>query len=366
MKRTSKILALLLLTCTCLGSVDAQANEFDWKVNEIKDFFVEDEAEERQLMNAMKDGSVHYVANTESHLKTKKDGFYTLFTRKIIGNTKIKKTEQFKGNFAKKYKNYFYTCDNIKAFDKSTIAINYKIKKNVATLFIDEYNRKGKQLLKFTDKINLTKKYQYLAIDDIMVKGDKIYYCYRESSRPNKLYIRCINKKANKIKAQKISTITIPNNSSKKYMNAWDRVRLSEGYMYVMQDNVINKYSLKGNLLEKYLLPEGETQVWALNPSYAPMNTDESKYLSMTIKNFCVRNGKVFYCNRDGIYRLFKNKNSTLIYVSENDEFFGSDYGVADICAGDENTFYIMFDHVSKYAPCVVNWAYKLAKYTKK
>ncbi|MBE5928175.1 MAG: hypothetical protein E7267_02200 [Lachnospiraceae bacterium] len=365
MKRTSKILALLLVICTCLGSVDAQANEFDWKVNEIKDFFVEDEAEERQLMNAMKNGSVHYVANTESHLKSKKDGFYTLFTRKTIGNTKIKKTEQFKGNFAKNYKNYFYTCDIIKAFEKSTIAINYKTKKDVATLFIEEYNRKGKQILKITDKINLNKNHYGIAIDDIMVKGEKIYYCYREANRPNKLYIRCINKKENKIKSKKISTITIPNNYSGDYMIALNKTRLAEGYMYVMQANTINKYSLKGKHLEQYLLPEGETEVLSPNPSYTPMNTDESKYLSTTIKHFCVRNGKVFYCNRDGIYRLSNTKNSTLIYASEGDQFFGSDYGVADICAGDENTFYIMFNHISNYTPCVFNWAYRLAKYTK-
>ena len=85
----------------------------------------------------------------------------------------------------------------------------------------------------------------------------------------------------------------------------------------------------------------------------------------MTIDNFCLYKNNVFYCNVNGIYKLTKNKKPKLIYNAKNDNFFAGEYGVKDICAGDNNTFYLMFDNIRNYEVCVYDWAYKLAKYSR-
>ncbi len=200
-----------------------------------------------------------------------------------------------------------------------------------------------------------------------MIDGNKIYYCYNETNKPNIINIRCINKnikKGKKATSKQLTTINIK--SEDEYDYGWSRARLENGNLYVLQSDRINTYSLKGKKTGQYSIPKGNTTLYTEVPDHDSMNNEDTISAGMTIHSFCVRNDELFYCNRNGVYRLSKNKKPKLIYNAKNDIYFGSDYGVADICVGDKNTFCIMFDHISNYDVCVYNWAYKLVKYSKK
>lgn len=170
--------------------------------------------------------------------------------------------------------------------------------------------------------------------------------------------MRCIEKNIKKNeKAKKVCSI-----ANKKRAG---RARLENDNIYVMKSDKIVKCSLNGKKTDIYKLPEGDKKILTEVPDYDSMDPNDTMQAVMTINNFCVNKNNVFYCNVNGIYMLAKNKKPKLIYNAKNDILFAGEYGVVDICAGDNNTFYLMFDSIRNYEVCVYDWAYKLVKYSR-
>lgn len=218
----------------------------------------------------------------------------------------------------KKEKSNIYTCNR-----KS----NYKV-------IVQKRGLKGKIKASYPIRVN-KKEYKITTLNDIMIKGKKMYCVLdvidKKSKKENTL-IQCYDmRKKEVISSKKIK--------EKGYF-FYENNRLL-GY----SDNKINVYTLIGKKLSSKKLPKGETVVIG---HLTHLNNVAYEY---TFKGVDVNNGYIYYCNRNGIYRCNVNGNQefSLIYSGANDSLFNPEYGEERMLEHfkvlDNGDFYMIVDN---------------------
>ena len=206
------------------------------------------------------------------------------------------------------------------------IRYDYKTDKECSIFYIDTVRGK---------KVKNINSFKYRDDDK------SIYYTHIKLSDDENSYVfntRCINKKSKKVKDMRSFKL----DAAKSVLSRENYLKIEKGKIYVLCEKKINVYSLNGNLLYTCKLPDGERTI-RIDYDYSP---EIVNYL--TFNDFSVCGDYVYYCNRNGIYRWnMKGRGGfTLYYNAEGDEYFGSEYGAADICVKDENTIYLMLENI--------------------
>ena len=243
--------------------------------------------------------------------------------------------------------NHNIIFENVVVSDNTAISVDIKQKKYIK---IEEYNKKGKKIFSFKDKPQTKKKSQW-SVKEVWKQNNKIYYVVSESNTANlkkeTLHIRCLDKKNKKI---------ISDNAFK--VERHSNIKHEDGKIYVLTDKNVDMYSNTGKKLNSYRLPEGER-------NYDNVGDVQRNYLEFHEYDVC---GKyIYYCNANGIFRCDakKSNNFELYYDAKDDEFFGKEYGVVDMCFADNNTFYIMLNHCNDFEACMYVTASKIIEYSK-
>ncbi len=320
---------ILIFVCVCIFGNGASAKERKFKKQDTKYIYNENKVQCVYKMYVSNTGKVQYIWAERPTMKH----WYTKFHRESIEGKKIKAIGSFKDNS-------IWHFDDVKVSGDKSLTIRVKGKKERAV--IREYDKKGKKIFTYIDDNEKRSIGPFLkGWDD----GKSIYYTHIKLRYDENLYVfntRCINKKSKKAKDM---------NSFKVDMQDIDEVvlrnfKIEKKKIFVLCNEKINVYSLNGKLLNTFKLPEGERTIRVyIDPP------DVGDYL--TFNHFSVYGDYIYYCNRNGIYRLnMKEKGGfKLYYNAEGDEYFGSEYGAEDICVKDENTIYMMIRDVTAYDP---------------
>ena len=178
-------------------------------------------------------------------------------------------------------------------------------------------NVKGK--VKATYPVKLNKKMKKKAnrwcrIEDIAVKGNKIYYVLKIARKKNDAYY--------------LQSYDIKSQKTKKYKRLkgsdWQDWRFYGNNIYYYANNSkIEQYTLNGKKICSYQLPEGETSITA---HILYLNNVTLEY---NFSGYDVEGRYIYYCNRNGVYRCDTKGNKTfeLIYSGADDLIFNPEYG---------------------------------------
>lgn len=325
---------ILISVCVCIFGNGASAKERKFKKQDTK-YTYNNKMFYVSPMYVINNGKIRYI---RYDYKTDKE--CSIFYIDAVRGKKVKNINSFK------YRDDEYNTDifnDVKVLDNdinlTIMERSYGRKQNVV---IRKYDKKGKKIFTYIDDNEKRSIGPFLkGWDD----GKSIYYTHIKLRYDENLYVfntRCINKKSKKAKDM---------NSFKVDMQDIDEVvlrnfKIEKKKIFVLCNEKINVYSLNGKLLNTFKLPEGERTIRVyIDPP------DVGDYL--TFNHFSVYGDYIYYCNRNGIYRLnMKEKGGfKLYYNAEGDEYFGSEYGAEDICVKDENTIYMMIRDVTAYDP---------------
>ncbi|MBE5937183.1 MAG: hypothetical protein E7265_04035 [Lachnospiraceae bacterium] len=184
------------------------------------------------------------------------------------------------------------------------------------------YNQEGTVISDIYDKTTAKQ------VDDVAIKDNTIYYvCTKKDS----YYLRSIDVKTGDVKFSKKIT---------KKRNVRNKVSIINNRLYVIFNNKINSYSLKGKLAKTYTLPKLKENIIKLS-DYSKKNPVIS-----ICDSICINGKYLYYSNgQKGIYRCPVNnskKGFKLFYDAKKDKRF-KDGLLYDMCILNNKTFYVSF-----------------------
>lgn len=344
MKKQIISVLILGLAFTCAGQCNVNAKGKEFAKQEINYNIGDDET---SFMNVNAKGKVQFTQYNTDPEKDKNDSFYLKLTKKQV---KGKSIETIKNK--KIESDIMDSFTYVKTLDKCTITV-YNDGKYAC---ISEYDNGGKKTFSFKDKVYTTKRCYYFMCD-IWDDNDNIYYVYWseyfDSGKRSGATLRCINKKTKKVK-----TINSFASKNKYYLDS--KVYINDGYVYELTEKKLYAYSIKDRKTKTYTLPEGKKSLYEEG-----VDSEEYKYLKH--HNFTVCGSYIYYCNKNGIYRCNTKKEKVFhkYYDGTKDEYFGHEYGAAEICVKDNNTFYVKFEDSNVYKTCGDKEGIKLVKYSR-
>ena len=338
--KTRTIICIMILI---LSGIFLSPNNVDAKTYKFKNTVI-DSKKYLTLVSTLavnKNGEVQYIDYSSVKKNYNRMIFYT------INKNLAKKT----GSFKVKIKNYRFV-NYTRIIDGKTLTFD---EVDSGVIYIREYDVKGKCVNEFkTQEFPKRSKYFLYLTENIWDDGDNIYYLYQKHKKTGiytPRYILCrVNKKTKKIYRKTIDVIG-------------HHCIFDNGYIYELCEKEINIYSLKGKKLSTVNLPEGETDY--------KVNEGTQDYKNLSTHVLGVRGNFLYYCNKNGVYRcnirnLDKTNKFKLIYEAGNDEFFGNDYKMEEICIKDKDTFFVKVVHTSDLDACADPDDTKFVKYTRK
>lgn len=339
--------------CVCTIGNSAQAKQEDYKIQKYDNVFVEGkEHDEISKMTVTKDGSINYLVEKEFYLEDKKDNYYSNYIVKKVGKSTINNINEVHAFICNDLDVYSNMCSyNMKKVIEDGyvfIGINNNCDNDKVNLYIDRYDKAGKRISRYNDKFK-NKLDGDFHIVDIYADRDNVYYSYYvddHSGKTSKLNVRCITNTV-KLSSKKKSRGKSIGNMKFSLHNQLQMTMTKDG-IYILEQDRIKKYSFKGKQLASYNVPKGNTDV--LTDKIDPDSGD--KYISTArISRFCVNNGKIYYCNRDGIYTISQKGKAKRIITLKNEEVFHDEnFSVWDMCVNSKGEIYTMFGrHILDY-----------------
>lgn len=311
------LLVIVLFVCTCLFVNNSEAKEKKFKRQDMG-YTYSEKRFDVSPMYVTGDGRIQYI--WYRYKTDKNDNSFAEINRDLIEGKGIKTISSIKDPNAR----YYGIFSEVRMLNDKILTSEKKNSKVV----IKEYNENGKKIFTFKDK----NEYSWLRGWD---NGRNIYYTYGSiDHEEDYVYnIRCIKKK-NK-KAGDVGSFKLTVQDLKRQLGR-DEIKIEKEKIYVLCNEKINIYSLKGKMLNTCKLPGGDRDII--------MNEGTEEQYSLTFNHFSVYGDYVYYCNRTGIYRwkTTGKRGFKLYYDANGDEYFGSGYGAADICVSDKDTIYIM------------------------
>lgn len=341
MKKRALLLVMLMLICVSFVSVNnADAKTYKFKKNEINSHIRLSEFSELYVNEK---GRIQYIDYTTHKKNTLDDCWYTKMNCYMLNGKSEKRINSFKVPMNSATE--IYNC--VRIVDEKVITLMEKD----GTIYVDEYDDKGKKVFSFKTKEFTKKNYSYELKNIIWDDGNNIYYIYEYEVNNDYKYKLCkVNKKTKKVERRNLNA------------NSYD-IRFENGYIYELCEKEINIFSLKGKKLSTIMLPEGET--------YYEINVGTDDYVKLSVHEIGVYGDYLFYCNKNGVYRcninnLKKNSKFKLYYDAKGDEYFEQDYEIDELCIKDKDTFCIKVAHSSDFEPCADQDGVKLVKYSRK
>ena len=142
-------------------------------------------------------------------------------------------------------------------------------------------------------------------------------------------------------------------------MDTRENIVLQNNKVYELSDTSINVYSFKGKKLGSYKLPEGKRKLYE-------EGIDKEEYKYMINNSFSVCGDDIYYVNKNGVYKCNTKKGKfQMFYDGAQDDYFGHDYGVEELCVKDKNTFYIRFADAGFHVTCGDSNSIKLIQYSR-
>lgn len=232
----------------------------------------------------------------------------------------------YKGSKAKKIQNiacYDEWVNCVKKIERSNQTVVAGEAKGKGKIRFAMYNKKGKKISSIID--TFTKKDGYtnnMEIEDILVKGSRLYYLYIKDSK--QAHLRCVNVKSGEL----IDDFML------KTKNSVEEMKLYNNRIYVLTEDAVNVYSFKGKKQSSYKLPKG-TNYYSKSGEYVFYNNYD---------DISVSGNYIYFVNENGVYRCsIKNKQGFKLYYDAKDDFNFGQCRVFDICVAGKDKFYIMF-----------------------
>lgn len=187
------------------------------------------------------------------------------------------------------------------------------------------YNKNGKKKSEIIDTFTKKDGYLYnMAIEDIMVKGNSLYYAYIRDGES--AHIRCINIRTGKLTDDILLKVSNGTNVQK--------LKIYNNRIYVLTEDAVHVYSFAGKKQRSYKLPEGMNHY----------STSGNEVFYNNYDDISVSGNYIYFINNNGVYRCsIKNKKGFIKFYDAKDDFNFEQGKVFDICVAGKDKFYVMF-----------------------
>ncbi|MBE5928559.1 MAG: hypothetical protein E7267_04195 [Lachnospiraceae bacterium] len=282
------LLIMLMLSCLfVLQPYEIQAAEYKSTELKVRGF-------EAQTVYSSKN-KLHIIELREEENEDDEFKYHYEFLDTIISKNKIIRQRTIKCNSLK------WKCAGFE--DDRYYVVSRDDKSSNACKTVKVYNKKAKLISSYKIRISIKnlKGSNYNIIECRKIKN-KLYYTVvaRDGSKYYEYY-QCYDLKKKKVLF------------SMEYDRHNHYTKLIGNKLYVMLENEIIEYNLKGKIINTYELPEGNK--YAVNAD----NTDEFRFFDFDV------NGKyIYYCIQNGVYSCDTKGSKTfeLMYDSTGDSAF--------------------------------------------